>query len=112
MSSSKTIFYKKLKNIKPTLINNGFPNYFVDELINRTIKNVSQQKRCNIKPFYHNQMHYNYKLGENIFKMMTERNILSTDPKKKKIKLIIYSNKVKTSNFVINYNSSSSSIWV
>ena len=31
ISSSKTIFYKEIKNIKQTLINNGFPN-FVDEL--------------------------------------------------------------------------------
>ena len=31
-SSSKTIFYKEIKNIKQTLINNGLPNYIVDHI--------------------------------------------------------------------------------
>ena len=46
---------------------------FVDERIKRTIRNVSQQnKNCNnlLNFFYRNQMHYNYKLDENIFKML------------------------------------------
>ena len=50
-------------------------------------------------------MRYNYKLDENIFKMLIKRNILPTDPNKK-IKFIIYYNKFKTSNLVINNNSS------
>ena len=33
ISSSKTIFYKEVENIKQALINNGFPNYIVDEQI-------------------------------------------------------------------------------
>ena len=40
ISSSKTIFYKEVENIKQTL-NNGFPNYIVDEQIKRMIKNVN-----------------------------------------------------------------------
>ena len=55
--------------------------------------------------FYRNQMHYNYKVYKNIFKMLIQRNILPTDPYKK-IKLIIYYNRFKTSNLVINNNSS------
>ena len=48
-SSSKTIFHKEMK--KQTLINNGFPNYIVDEQIKRMIKNVSQQnKHCATPP--------------------------------------------------------------
>ena len=71
ISSSKTILFKELKNIK---------------------KNVSQQnKHCNtlinrqtfIKHCYHNQMHYNYKLDENILKTLIQRNVLSIDPNKK-----------------------------
>ena len=47
ISSSKTIFYKEVENIKQALINNGFPNYIVDEQIKRMIKNVNQQnKHC------------------------------------------------------------------
>ena len=71
------MFYIELKNIKQTLINNGSPNYIVDEQIKRTIGNVSQSnKHCDtptnkqtlIKLFYRNQMQYNYKLDETIFK--------------------------------------------
>ena len=43
ISSSKIIFYKEIENIKQALINNGFPNYIVEEQIKRTIKNVNQQ---------------------------------------------------------------------
>ena len=47
ISSSKTIFYKEVENIKQALINNGFPNYIVNEQIKRMIKNVNQQnKQC------------------------------------------------------------------
>ena len=52
-------------------------------------------------------MHYNYKLDENILKTLIKGNILLTD-RNKKIKLIIYYNKFKTSNLVINNNSSPS----
>ena len=83
ISSSKTMFYKELKNIKQTLINNGFPNYIVNEQIKPTIKNVSQQnEHCNtppnkhefIKLFYSNQMPYNYKLDENVLKKLIQIN--------------------------------------
>ena len=62
-SSSKTIFYKEVENIKQALNDNGFPNYIVDEQIKRMIKNVNQQnKQCTtpssqqtyIKLFYRN----------------------------------------------------------
>ena len=103
ISSSKTIFYKEVENIKQALINNGFPNYIVDEQIKRMIKNVNQQnKQCTtpssqqtyIKLFYRNQMHYNYKSDEKILKTLIHKNILPTDPNKK-IKLVIYYNKFK-----------------
>ena len=89
ISSSKTIFYKEVENIKQALINNGFPNYIVDEQIKRMIKNVNQQnKHCTtpssqqtyIKLFYRNRMHYNYKSDE---KTLIHKNILPTDPNKK-----------------------------
>ena len=52
-------------------------------------------------------MHYNYKSDEKILKTLIHRIILPTDPNKKK-KLIIYSDKFKTSNLVIKNNSSPS----
>ena len=116
ISSSKTIFYKEIENIKQALINNGFPNYIVDEQIKRIIKNVNQQnihcttppsQQTYIKLFYCNQMLYNYKSDEKILKTLIHRDILPTDPNKK-IKLIIYYNKFKTSNLVIKNNSSPS----
>ena len=57
-----------------------------------------------IKLFYRNQMHYNYKSDEKIMKTLIHKNILPTDPNKK-IKLMIYYNKFKTSNLVIRKNS-------
>ena len=104
ISSSKTIFYKEVENIKQALINNGFPNYFVDEQIKCMIKNVNQQnKHCTtppsqqtyIKLFYRNQMHYNYKSDEKILKywfIETYSPLILI----KKIKLIIYYNKPPT----------------
>ena len=52
-------------------------------------------------------MHYDYKLDENILKTLIQRNKLPTDPNEK-MKFIICYNKFKTSNFVLNNNSSSS----
>ena len=75
------------ENIKQALINNGFPNYIVDEQIKRMIKNVHQQnKQCTtpssqqtyIKLFYRNQMHYNYKSDEKFLKTLIHKNILPT----------------------------------
>ena len=54
---------------------------------------------------YSNQMHYNYRSDEKILKTLIHKNILPTDPNKK-IKLVIYYNKFKTSNLVIRNNSS------
>ena len=113
ISSSKTIFYKEIENIKLVLINNGFPNYIADKQIKRMIKNVNQQnihcttppsQQAYIKLFYRNQMHYNYKSDERISILLIHRNIPPTDPNKE-IKLIIYYNKFKTSNLVIKNNS-------
>ena len=99
ISSSKTIFHKVVKNIKQTLINNGFPNFIVDEQIKCMIKNVNQQnKHCTtppsqqtfIKLFYRNQMHYNYKSDEKILKTLIQRNIHPTDPNKKNKTYILW----------------------
>ena len=44
ISSPNTTFYKEVQYIKQALINNGFPNYIVDEQIKRMIKNVNQRE--------------------------------------------------------------------
>ena len=43
ISSSKTIFYKEIENIKQALINNGFPNYIVDEQIKVWLKMLTNK---------------------------------------------------------------------
>ena len=76
ISSSKTIFYKELSNIKKSLISNNFPKNLVDQQIrlylqsikknNNTINN-NNTNRINL--YYRNQMRYNYKLdGQTITK--------------------------------------------
>ena len=50
ISTSKTIFYEEVENIKQALINNGFPNYIVDEKIKWMIKNVNQQNKHSTTP--------------------------------------------------------------
>ena len=45
--------------------------------------NTPLSQQAVIKLFYRNQMHYNYKLDENILKTLIQRNILPTDPNKK-----------------------------
>ena len=61
-------------------------------------KNVNQQnihcttppsQQTYIKFFYRNQIHYNYKSDEKILKTLIHRNILPTDPNKKKLLYII-----------------------
>ena len=86
MSSSKTIFYKELKQ---TPINIGFSNYIDDAQIKHRIKNFSQQNKystqsTSIYPtFYQNQMLYTYKVDENMLKTLIKRNMLPIDPNKK-----------------------------
>lgn len=76
MSSSKTIFYKELHNIKQTHVNNGFPNSVIDQQIKMYLNKVNnttnkidninnntvrQNKHNTINLYYCNQMHNNYK---------------------------------------------------
>ena len=48
LSSSRTIFLNKLKNIKQTLITNGFHNYIVDTEIKHFINKTEQHNIDNI----------------------------------------------------------------
>ena len=72
ISSSNKIFYNELKNIKQTLINNGFSNH-LDEQIKLMNNNknkinhknyVTQNNYNHINLFYSNQMHPNFRLDE------------------------------------------------
>ena len=114
LSSSQTIFLNEFKNIKQTLINNGFPNYIVDTEIKQFIDKPEQpyidnnlNHKQSINLYYKNQFHSNYKIDEYILKKSYPKKCLPTDPTKK-VKLIIYYNKFKTSNLIISNNTSPS----
>ena len=114
LSSSWTIFLNKLKNIKQILINNGFPNYIVDTEIEHFINKTEQHNIDNtlnhkqsINLNYKNQFHNNFKIDEHILKNLIWKNILPSCPTKK-VRLIIYYNKFKTSNLIISNNTSPS----
>ena len=113
-SPSRNIFLNELKNIKQTLINNGSPSYIVDteieQLINKPEQpniDKNQNHKQSINLYYKNQFHSNYKIDEHIFKKIIHGNVLPTDPAKK-VRLIIYSKKFKTSNIIISNNTSPS----
>ena len=66
-SSSQTIFLSELKNIKQTLIKNGFPNNIVDTEIKHFINKIEQHNIDNmlnhkqsIDLYYKKQFHSNY----------------------------------------------------
>ena len=69
ISSSKTIFYKEIENIKQALINNGFPNYIVDEQIKRMIKNVNQQNKHCTTPHQSTNIYQTFLLQPNALQL-------------------------------------------
>ena len=60
-----------------------------------------------INLYYKNQVHNNYKRDEQILKNRIQKNVLPTNHTKK-VRLIIYDNKFKTSNLIMSNKSSSS----
>lgn len=109
ISSSKTIFYSELRNIKQVLINNHFPNFLVDKEIKLFINNLSHaagRERDNnpspINIFYCNQLHKNYHIDERVLKDIIRRYVSPSSGRG--LKFIIYYKKRKTTNLVINNN--------
>ena len=47
ISSSKTIFYQELKNIKQNSVNNNFPNKLIDQQINQYLHNIHKNSNKN-----------------------------------------------------------------
>ena len=77
------IFLNDLKNIKQTLINNGFPNYIVDTKIKQFIDKTEQRNIDNtlnhkqsMNLYYKNQFHSNHKIDEHILKNLTPQKCL------------------------------------
>ena len=108
ISSSSSILHKALCGIKQTLINNGYPNHIVDKQISLALNNSNNNKdndKETINLFYCSQFHQNYKLEERSMKNIIKQNISPVDTNKK-IKLIIYYRKFKTSNLLLHNNPS------
>ena len=91
----------------------GFPttllipklNNSLINLNNLTDNNLNQKQSINF--YYKKQFHSNYKIDEQILKNLIHKNVLPTDPTKK-VRLIIFNNKFKTSNLIIFNNASPS----
>ena len=105
-ASSRNIFLNELENIKQTLINNGFLDYIVDTEIKHFIYKTEQHNIDNtlnhkqsINLYYKKQFYRNCKIDEHVLKNLIRKNVLPTDPTKK-VRLIIYYNKFKTSNLI------------
>ena len=103
-----------MKDIKQTLINNEYPNHFVDRHITTALGELQQKENINNKDneegktitiFYCNQINSNYKQDETCIRRILKQNIspVETD---NKIKVIIYYNKFKTANLVLCNNPS------
>ena len=88
ISSSKTIFYKELKNIKQTFVNNNFANKIIDQQIKQYLHNIHKNSNNNnnntnrINLYYKNQMHKNYKVDEHAITNIIHRYIKPTEPPK------------------------------
>ena len=67
--------------------------------------NDSQQKPTELKIYYENQMHQNYKLEERIIKDLIYENTKCVNPQEK-LTLIIYYKNLKTSNLIMKNNPS------
>ena len=67
--------------------------------------NLNHKQSINL--YYKNQFHINYKIDENILKNLIHKNVLPIDPIKK-VRLIIYFKKFKTSNLIISNSTSPS----
>ena len=105
-------FDQEIQQVKQLLVNNNFSNTEIDSHINRfidkkmqTSDTSSQQKPTELKIFYKNQMHQNYKLEERILKEIIYENTKCVNPQEK-LTLIIYYKNLKTSNLIMKNNPS------
>ena len=80
LSSSQTIFLNKLKDIKQSFINNGFPNYIVDTEIKHFINKPEQPNIDNtlnhkqlINLYYKKEFHSNFKIDEHMLKNLIQK---------------------------------------
>ena len=83
-----------LKNVKQTLINNGFPNYidteikhFIIQTEQHNMDNILNHKQS-INLYNKNQFHSNYKIDEHILKIFIQKmfSLRILQKKKKKSK--------------------------
>ena len=114
ISSSKKIFYKELKNIKQTLVNNNFPNKLINQQIKQYRHNIHKNSNNNNntnrinKPILQesNAKKKNNKVDDQVITYIINRHIKPTEPQKQ-IKSIIYYTKCKTSNLIVKNNTNS-----
>ena len=102
----------ELKRVKQVLVDNGYSNRIVDQIINNKINKYLNRNNNNntinndhITFYYRNIMNNQYKIDEKIITDIIKKNIKSVNPNQK-IKLLIYYKNSKTANRIIKNNTS------
>ena len=91
----------EINNIKQILVNNGFPNWLIENEILKFNNRLDNSDNINkIKIYYESQMHCNYKIDEDILKNIVRRYTRTIEPNNK-INLIIYYKNKKTSSMIM-----------
>ena len=92
----------EINNIKQILVNNGFPNWLIDNEISKfnNRENNRDDNSNRLKIYYENQMHANYKKDEDILKNILRRYTRPIEPNDK-INLVIYYKNKKTSSLIM-----------
>ena len=113
ISSSKTIFYEELTNIKQSLVKSNFPNKLVYQQIKLYLPNIHKNNNTTnnnntnrINLYYRNQMHHNYKWDEEVITNIIKRHIKYIE-KQKQIEFIICYTKSKTANLIVKNKTNS-----
>ena len=99
-------FNTEVCHIKQKLVNNNYPNHFVDQhirkFLNNVILNKTKEKKPSIPIYYKAQFHQNYKLDERVIKNILNNKIKSNCDSE--IQIRIYYQGSKTCNLVMKNN--------
>ena len=103
----------EIENASQVLVNNGFSNKEIGTQVKKAIDKwytedsnsapLPAPEEENIKLFYKNQMHNNYKKDESVLREIISNNVSPVNPNSN-VNLIIYYKNKKTANFILKNN--------
>ena len=108
-SSTWETFHREIQLMKQTLVNNNYSNALIDLKIKQYLENIFRNEQNNrrndneIKIYYKNQMHDQYKIEERVIKEIILNSTKCNNPNKK-LKIVFYYKNKKTSNLVMKNN--------